>query len=128
MGIECNFAEAIERLESLNKRVGKELIDEALESGSEEILQGQLLTVPVGDTGKLKRSLGKGKKTGTGANRKVDIGIINAQANEVVYGYYQEHGTERMNGKKWMKRAWNKNKDKAQEKIKETIVEGLTKI
>lgn len=125
MGLECNFMEAIESLNNLDKRVSEELIDKALDNGSEPILEAQNINVPVGDTGELKKSLGKGKKTGKKTNRKIDIGIINAHEREVVYGYYQEHGTERMAGKKWMKKAYIKSKDEANKLIKETIVKGI---
>nr|UVM81367.1 MAG: minor capsid protein [Bacteriophage sp.] len=125
MGIECDFSEALRSLERMQKRVSNKVIDEALEEGAEPILQAQVLNVPVGDTGNLQRSLGKGKKTGSGSNRKIDIGIQNAQKNEVVYGYYQEHGTNRMAGKKWMKKSWQQSKQEANNRIKKSIVKGL---
>lgn len=125
MGLNADFSEALRAIERMQKKASKEMIDNALEKGAEPILKAQETTVPVGDTGRLKRSLGKGKKTGSGSNRKIHVGIQNAQDREVTYGYYQEHGTRRMSGKKWMKQAWNKSKSQANEEIKKSIVRDL---
>ena len=79
--------------------------------------------------GKLKSSLGVGKKTGTDFKRTVHVGIQNAHEREVVYGYYQEYGYSRggkaISGKKWMKKSFDKSIKKANEKIKETTMKEI---
>lgn len=125
MSLDVDFSQALRAIERMQKKASREMIDNALEKGAEPVLKAQQQTVPVGDTGKLKASLDKGKKAGSGSNRKIHIGIQHAQKREVVYGYYQEHGTRRMAGKKWMKQAWEQSKSQANEEIKKSIVEDL---
>lgn len=125
MSLDVDFSEALRTIERMQKKASKEMIDNALEKGAEPILKAQQQTVPVGDTGKLKDSLGKDNKSGSGGNRKIKVGIQNANGRAVTYGYYQEHGTRRMLGKKWMKQAWNKSKSQANEEIKKSIVKDL---
>lgn len=130
MGLESDFSEALRAINRMQKKASKIMIDNALDKGAEPVLQAQQKNVPVRKGpkgGKLKRSLGIGKKKGSGASRKIHIGIQNAQEREVVYGFYQEHGTRRMSGKKWMKKSWNESKKKANEKIKKAIVDELLK-
>lgn len=133
MSLDVDFSEALRAIERIQKKASKGMVDNALEKGAEPILKAQQETVPVFNGykkpkrkgGKLKSSLGLGKKTGSGSNRTIHVGIQNAQEEEVVYGYYQEHGTGRRTGKKWMKRAWNKSKSQANEEIKKSIVRDL---
>lgn len=130
MGLNTDFSEALRAINRMQKKASKSMIDNALEKGAEPTLDAQQKNVPVRkgpEGGKLKRSLGIGKKKGSGANRKVQVGIQNAQEREVVYGFYQEHGTRRMSGKKWMKKSWNESKKKANEEIKKAIVDELLK-
>lgn len=130
MGLNTDFSEALRAINRMQKKASKSMIDNALDKGAEPILDAQKKNVPVRKGpkgGKLKRSLGIGKKKSSGASRKIHIGIQNAQEREVVYGFYQEHGTRRMAGKKWMKKSWNESKKKANEEIKKAIVEELLK-
>lgn len=130
MGLESDFSEALRAINRMQKKASKIMIDNALDKGAEPVLQAQQKNVPVRKGpkgGKLKRSLGIGKKKGSGVNREIHIGIQNAQEREVVYGFYQEHGTRRMSGKKWMKKSWNESKKEANEKIKKAIVDELLK-
>ena len=119
MGLEFDFSKAKANLMILQKNVRKNVIDKSLDAGAEEILKEELENVPVHTPnkknrragGRLKASLGIGKKTGTDLKRKVHVGIQNAQEREAVYGYYQEHGYSKggqaVAGKKWMKRSFN---------------------
>lgn len=138
MGLEFDFSKAKSNLMILQKNVRKNVIDKSLDAGAEEILKEELENVPVYTPnkknrragGRLKASLGIGKKTGTDLKRKVHVGIQNAQEREVVYGYYQEHGYSRggkaVAGKKWMKRSFNNSIKKANEKIKDVVIKELT--
>ncbi len=115
MGLEFDFSKAKANLMILQKNVRKNVIDKSLDAGAEEILKEEMENVPVHTPnkknrragGRLKASLGIGKKTGTDLKRKVHVGIQNAQEREVVYGYYQEHGYSKggkaVAGKKWIK-------------------------
>lgn len=125
MGLEFDFTQIMGRLEQLEKNVQKEISDEALREGAKILLKEQLETVPR-DTGELADSLIVGKIKGTGAKRKVIVGINPAKYDEVKYGFYQEHGTEVMLGKKWMKRAWQGSAKQASKKVGETLSRKLT--
>ena len=81
--------------------------------------------VPV-DTGLLKSRLDT-KFKGSKVNRKVEVGILNNEDRIATYGYYQEHGTRRMTGKKWMKKSWQKSIKKASDEISEVIVNEILK-
>ena len=138
MGLEFDFSKVKANLKTIQKNARKNIIDKSLDAGAEEILKEELENVPVHTPnkknrragGRLKASLGIGKKTGTDLKRKVHVGIQNAQEREVVYGYYQEHGYSKggkaVAGKKWMKRSFNNSIKKANEKIKDVVIKELT--
>ena len=138
MGLEFDFSKVKANLMTIQKNARKNIIDKSLDAGAEEILKEELENVPVHTPnkknrragGRLKASLGIGKKTGTDLKRKVHVGIQNAQEREVVYGYYQEHGYSKggkaVAGKKWMKRSFNNSIKKAHEKIKDVVIKELT--
>lgn len=124
MGLEFDFTQLMGTLEQMEKRIQKEISDEALREGGEILLRQQEVTVPR-DTGKLASSLIVGKIKGTGAKRKILVGINPIHYDEVKYGFYQEHGTKVMMGKKWMKRAWIGSASQANKKIGETLARKL---
>lgn len=138
MGLELDFSQVKSNLMTIQKNVRKNVIDKSLDEGSKIILEEEMRNVPVHTPnkknrrkgGKLKSSLGIGKKTGTDLKRQVHVGIQNAHEREVVYGYYQEHGYSRggkaIAGKKWMKKSFNKSIKMANEKIKETAIKEIT--
>lgn len=137
MGLEFDFSQLKSNLMTVQKNVRKKVIDKALDAGAEPMLEEQIKNVPVHTPnkknrragGKLKASLGVGKKEGTDFKRKVHVGIQNAHEREVIYGYYQEHGYSRSGkavaGKKWMKKSFNNSIKKANEKIKETVADEI---
>lgn len=106
MGLEIDFSTLIDKLDEIERKLKTEVIDNALEKGADIILEAQKETVPV-DTGHLERSLGKGEISGSGTNKKISIGIEDGDEDSIRYGYYQEYGNSSMNGRKWMKKAWN---------------------
>mgnify|MGYP003370744871 CR=1 FL=1 len=138
MGLEFDFGQIRSNLMAIQKNVRKNVIDKSLDAGAEIMLEEQQNNVPVHTPdkknrragGRLKASLGIGKKTGADLKRKVHVGIQNAQEREVVYGYYQEHGYSRggkaVSGKKWMKKSFNNSIEKASEKIKDVAIKELT--
>lgn len=138
MGLEFDFSKVKTNLMTIQKNARKNVIDKSLDAGAEIILEEERKNVPVHTPnkknrragGRLKSSLGIGKKTGTDLKREVHVGIQNAQEREVVYGYYQEHGYSRggkaISGKKWMKKSFNNSIDKANEKIKDVVIKELT--
>ncbi len=138
MGLEFDFGQIRSNLMTIQKNVRKNVIDKSLDAGAEIMLEEQQNNVPVHTPdkknrragGRLKASLGIGKKTGTDLKREVHVGIQNAQEREVVYGYYQEHGYSKggkaVSGKKWMKKSFNNSIEKASEKIKDVAMKELT--
>lgn len=124
MGLEFDFAQIESKLAELEKKTAKEITDKALVEGAKILLKEQLENVPR-DTGKLAESLVVGKISGSGAKRKVLVGISPSMYDEVRYGFYQEHGTEVMLGKKWMKKSWIQSNKKAQQKVGESLARDL---
>ncbi|HBH1807389.1 TPA: HK97 gp10 family phage protein [Clostridioides difficile] len=127
MGLEWNGFNTVQaKLDELGKKAGKEITTKALDEGANVILNGQKQTVPV-DTGNLKSKLGKFDFKGSGSNARVDVGISNNEDRAATYGYIQEYGRTKMNGKKWMKRAWENTIKEANETIKESLIKNLLK-
>lgn len=138
MGLEFDFSKINSNLMTLQKNVRTRVIDKSLEAGAEIMLEEEIRNVPVHTPnkknrrlgGRLKASLGVGKKTGSDFKREVHVGIQNAHEREVVYGYYQEHGYSRggkaISGKKWMKKSFNNSISKANSKIKEVVMNEIT--
>ena len=124
MGFEIDFSELIDKLDEIERKLKTEVIDNALEKGADVILKAQKEAVPV-DTGNLQDSLDKGDKTGSGTNRKITIGIQNGGDESIRYGYYQEYGNSSMNGRKWMKKAWNTSVSEANKAIGESLAKDL---
>lgn len=123
-GLNFNFDGLMDKINKLEKKASKELLDNALDKGAEVLLKEQLKTVPV-DSHELEKTLDKGKRSGTGANRSIKVGIINGSKEVHAYGYYQEYGTIHINGKKWMKKAFKNSLKEARKAIADSIVKDL---
>lgn len=124
MGLEIDFSTLIDKLDEIERKLKTEVIDNALEKGADIIVEAQKETVTV-DTGHLERSLGKGEISGSGTNKKISIGIEDGDEDSIRYGYYQEYGNSSMNGRKWMKKAWNKSVSEANKVIGESLAKDL---
>ena len=124
MGLEIDFSTLIDKLDEIERKLKTEVIDNALEKGADIILEAQKETVIV-DTGHLERSLGKGEISGSGTNKKISIGIEDGDEDSIRYGYYQEYGNSSMNGRKWMKKAWNTSVSEANKVIVESLAKDL---
>lgn len=125
MALEFDFGDLEQKLTGLSRKVSNELTDKALQAGSDIVLNEMVENVPV-DTGFLKSKIDI-KMKGSRINRKTDIGILNNQDRSATYGYYQEYGTARMTGKKWMKKSWQKSSKEAKEEIGKVIVNEILK-
>ena len=123
--IEFNFGDLEQKLNSLSRKASNELTDKALQEGGNVVLEEMNKNVPV-DTGLLKSRLDT-KFKGSNINRKIDVGILNNKDRIATYGYYQEYGSRRMTGKKWMKKSWQKSVKEASSKIGEVIVNEILK-
>lgn len=125
MALEFNFDDALRALEQLEKRVSNKMSDEVLKEGAEVMLVGQKEDVPIGDTGKLKSSLGVGKIKRRKGVKVIQVGIVKDTQREIIYGYYQHYGTRRMIGSYWMTTAFNKKIQEAREVMKEKLIESV---
>lgn len=125
MALEFDFGELEQKLNNLSRKASNELTDKALQAGGDIILNEMNDNVPV-DTGFLKSRLDT-KFKGSNINRKIDVGILNNEDRSATYGYYQEHGTARMTGKKWMKKSWQKSIKKASDEIGKVVVNEILK-
>jgi HK97 gp10 family phage protein len=125
MALEFNFGDLEQKLNGLNRKTSNEMTDKALKAGGDIVLEEMNKNVPV-DTGLLKSRLDT-KFKGSNINRKIDVGILNNKDRAATYGYYQEHGTRRMTGKKWMKKSWQKSIKEASDEIGKVVVNEILK-
>ena len=125
MALEFNFGDLEQKLNNLSRKVSNELTDKALQKGGDIVLEEMNKNVPV-DTGLLKSRLDT-KFKGSNINRKVDVGILNNKDRIATYGYYQEYGSRKMTGKKWMKKSWQKSIKKASDEISKVVVNEILK-
>ncbi len=124
MGLNLEVSRLRQKMETMNKRMAKQTLDKALESGGKVLVSAMEETVPV-DTGELKASLGKIRIEGSNQDRKILTGIATDDREVIERGYYQEHGHSTMIGKKWMKQASLRSKKQAVETMIETLQEEL---
>lgn len=120
MGIEFDFSKVRDKMQELSKKMANEVTDECLDEASKPIITEMRNNVPK-DTRELEGSLGEIKRTGTGVNRKVTIGINSNDRKIIERGYYQEYGKTTMIGKKWMKRSFKIAKSEANKRIIEVL-------
>ena len=125
MSLEFNFGDLEQKLLGLSRKASNELTDTALQAGGDVVLNEMAKNVPV-DTGFLKSRLDT-KMKGANIKRAIDVGILNNSDRTATYGYYQEYGSRKMVGKKWMKKSWVNSVGKAREKIGEVIVREILK-
>ena len=125
MALEFNFGDLEQKLNNLSRKASNELTDKALQAGGDIVLEEMNKNVPV-DTGLLKSRLDT-KFKGSNINRKIDVGILNNKDRAATYGYYQEHGTRRMTGKKWIKKSWQNSIKKASDEIGKVVVNEILK-
>ena len=125
MALEFNFGDLEQKLNNLSRKASNELTDKALQEGGNIVLEEMNENVPY-KTGLLKSRLDT-KFKGSNINRKIDVGILNNKDRIATYGYYQEYGSRRMTGKRWMKKSWQKSIKKASDKIGEVIVNEILK-
>lgn len=122
MGLEVDFSNLNKRLSKIADKVNQKNIDKALDKGDTVLKRAMRKEVPK-DTGELKRSIGEINRKGKGTKRTSTVGINSDDRDVIERGYYQEHGTKRMSGKKWMKRASKNSKDKVLEVMAKTLKE-----
>lgn len=111
----------ISKFLELEKKAQRGLADKALDKAGDIIKEEIMSIAPEGETGKLKASIEKGNFKGSGTNRTIDIGNLNADSEVARYFYYQENGTSVMPAKKFMKRGFQNSVKDANEAIKEVI-------
>lgn len=125
MGMSTLDCKALQdRLNNMSKKASAKEMDKVLDKGDKVVLEAMRETVPK-DTGELSDSLGKIKRKGSGFNRTSVIGIATDDREVIERGYYQEHGTRRMAGKKWIKRGFRKAKEDAVAAMKKELKENL---
>jgi len=125
MALEFSFGDLEQKLNNLSRKLSNELTDKALQKGGDIVLEEMNKNVPV-DTGLLKSRLDT-KFKGSNINRKIDVGILNNKDRIATYGYYQEYGSRRMTGKKWIKKSWQKSIKKASDEIGKVVVNEILK-
>lgn len=119
-----DFRDLYDKFEEMESKMAKQISQEIVKEGAEKLKEELIVTAPE-DTGKLKSSLEVYQVSGSGAKATAKVGINPAKRDELRYGFYQEYGTIRMSGKHWMSRGFNKGVGKANDVIKEKLVETL---
>ncbi|GAA0863546.1 HK97-gp10 family putative phage morphogenesis protein [Paraclostridium tenue] len=118
MGLEFDMKKVMKRFEDMEKKSKSELAKNGLNKGADILVEGSRITCPK-DTHKLEESINKTDYK-SGKNPSIKVTIVGDE-DVKRYGYYQEHGTESMVGKKWMKKAGLQYKSEALEKMAESI-------
>ena len=126
MGLIFNIEELEDALVGISKKASEQILDKALDAGAKPVLKSMDKNAPV-DTSALKKSLGEIKKEGSKTNRKIHLGSTSTNRKIVERAYYQEYGNSSMNGKKWMKKSYNKSKDEATDAIANSLADNLFK-
>lgn len=112
------------KFEELERKAQKDIADKALNK-SADIVKDEIISNAPEDSGALKSAIDKGDIKGSGTNRKIEIGNMNADSEVQRYFYYQEYGTTVMNGTKFMKRGFQDSIKEVNDIIKQTIIEEL---
>lgn len=123
MGLTFDMSKVLEKLDKLEKKAKNDMSKNALNKGADIMESTIKANIPV-DTGALQESIDKSNVKG-GANPKINVGLIDADADVIRYGNAQNFGTENMIGKKFMERSFIESKDEVIEAIKESIVNDL---
>ncbi len=124
MGLNVDFSKLNNKISKLANKANQKNIDKALDKGDIVLKRAMRKEVPK-DTGELKRSIGEINRKGKGTKRTSTVGINSDDREVIERGYYQEHGTKRMSGKKWMKRASKTSKDKVLEVMAKSLKEDM---
>ncbi|MDK2587461.1 HK97 gp10 family phage protein [Romboutsia sedimentorum] len=123
MGLTFDMSKVLEKLDNLEKKAKNDMSKNALNKGADIMKSTIKANIPV-DTGALQESIDKSNVKG-GANPKINVGLIDADADVIRYGNAQEFGTESMVAKKFMKKSFIESKGEVLETIKESIVNDL---
>ncbi|MBC5625006.1 HK97 gp10 family phage protein [Clostridium sp. NSJ-49] len=124
MGLNVDFSKLNNKISKLANKANQKNIDKALDKGDIVLKRAMRNEVPK-DTGELKRSIGEINRKGKGTKRTSTVGINSDDREVIERGYYQEHGTKRISGKKWMKRASKNSKDKVLEVMAKSLKEDM---
>lgn len=119
-----DFRDLYDKFDEMEKKMAKQVSQEIIKEGAEELKKELVEQAPY-KTGKLKGSLEVYSVNGSGAKASAKVGINPSKRDELRYGFYQEYGTTNMVGKHWMFTGFNKGVGKANEKIKDKLVETL---
>lgn len=126
MGLEFNFEELEDALSRIDKKTSEKIIDKALDASAVPMLKKLDENVPF-DSHELQDSLGEMRKEGNKINRKILLGSTSDKRDVVARAFYQEHGNSYMNGKKWMKKSYNKAKSESLDAMAKSLKNNLFK-
>lgn len=124
MGLQFDFSKVKQRIETIEKKAQREVLDRALDKGNKEIINALEINVPI-DTGATKGDLGEISKTGSSTNRKSKLGVKSKEKSMIARVYYTEYGNRRQIGTHWMKKSFNQSKSSARKKIIESLKKDL---
>ncbi|WP_411679850.1 HK97-gp10 family putative phage morphogenesis protein [Clostridium thailandense] len=115
--------EILNKLQQMGANVGR-LENKALKNAAEPVLEDAKANVPV-RTGKLKKGLKITNVKKKDGMKYILVGVDRGDNSEVFYGKFIEFGTSKMTARPFLQPAYEKNKNKIQKAIAETLKEGL---
>lgn len=121
---DTDFRDLYDKFDTMERKMAKEISQEIVREGAEELKKELQFKAPK-DTGKLKDSIEVYQLSGTGAKATAKVGINPSRRDELRYGFYQEYGHSRMAGVHWMSRGFNEGAGKANNVIKEKLIQAL---
>ena len=121
----AGMQELTDKVEQLGKKANS-IQNQALLKAAQPILDDAAKTTEFSDrTGKLRKGLKISRPKSKGNAKYVLIGIDKSDNSEIFYGKFIEFGTSKMPARRFLGRAYVKNKSKALEIIKEELKKGL---
>lgn len=117
--------EILDKIEQLGKKAGS-IQNQALLKAAQPILGDAVQTTQFNDrSGRLRKGLKISKVKKKGNIRYVLVGIDKSDNSEIFYGKFIEFGTSKMPARPFLGPAYEKNKGKAMDIIREELRKGL---
>lgn len=96
------------------------VVVEMLDAGADVMLEGMQKRVPV-DTGELKNHLGRGEVEQDGNVFGVEVGLIDAPKDVVIYGTVQEYGSKSVEAQSYIRETVARDKGKVYRSMREIM-------
>jgi HK97 gp10 family phage protein len=117
--------EILNKLQQMGTNISR-LESKALKNAAEPVLEDAKATNAFNDrSGKLRKGLKISNVKNKEGTKYILVGIDKGDNSKIYYGKFLEFGTSKMPARPFLQPAYEKNKDKIQKTIAETLKEGL---